>query len=156
MTGIGRVGALAVLAAAGCGGARAAPVRASIPMAIATQSTGQGRPPLAVVSRQGDAVGALAVAVTTEGIAPERGAVPAVALAALVEARLAARGLTGTVVVGGWASWRLSVLAATPSDATRAVEAIRDVMLAPVDEHDPALSAVARKVEALAHRPLAD
>ena len=66
--------------------------------ALATRSTGDGRPPLAVIAREGDAKGAVAVAVTTAGIAPERGALAGVALAALVEARLAARGVEVSAV----------------------------------------------------------
>jgi hypothetical protein len=64
--------------------------------------------------------------------------------------------VVGIVGAGGWASWRASALVATPSDATRAIEDLRAVLLAPVDEHEPALANVSRKVDALAHRPLPD
>lgn len=152
-----RWAASAVVAfATGCGGhASGPPVTSSGMRPIAMRATGAGRPPLAHVSRQGDAGSAVAVAVTTEGIAPERGAVPAVALAALVEARLAARGLPGVTVVGGWGGWRLRLLVAA-ADAPGTVDGVRQALLAPVDEHDAALAAVARKLDALAHRPLPD
>jgi hypothetical protein len=120
-----------------------------------TRSTGEGRPGLVVVSREGDARGALAVAVSAEGLAPDRGAVPAVALAALVEARATARGLDASAV-GGWGSWRLRALVASPAEAARAVEIVRDAMLAPVQKDEPALAAVTRKLSALARRALPD
>jgi hypothetical protein len=92
----------------------------------------------------------------TEGIAPERGAVPAVALGALVEARIAARGLADVSVVGGWGGWRLRVLVGSPAEGSRAIEAVRAAMLAPVQKDEPALESVSRKLSALARRPLAD
>lgn len=115
--------------------------------------TSEGRPPVAVVEREGDARGAVAVAVTTQGIAPERGAVVGVALAALVEARLAARGVEANAI-GGWDGWRLRALVASPADAARMVDEARAAMLAPVGEGEPAMTAVARKAAALAHRPI--
>ena len=148
--------AIALLAlCCACGGGGEAGVRAASPHAGATRATGEGRPGLAVVSREGDARGAVAVAVSTEGLAPERGAVPAVALAALVEARAAAKGLDVSAV-GGWGSWRLRVLVASPAEAARAVEIVRDAMLAPVATDEPALATVARKLAALARRALPD
>jgi len=108
-----------------------------------------------VVAREGDVRGAIATAVTMEGIAPERGAVPAVALAALVEARLVAHGVDVSAV-GGWGGWRLRALVSTPAEAAQVVDAMREAMLAPVAPEEPALSAVARKVGALGHRPLPD
>lgn len=149
--------AVAVMTA-GCGGGGAPGPKA--PGGIRTRAVRDGRPPLAVVARTGDAMSALAVAVTTEGIAPERGAVPSVALAALVEARLANRSAGGedggVTTVGGWAGWRLRALVQSASSAASLVEAIRQAMLAPVTADDPALAAVARKIEALARRPLPD
>jgi hypothetical protein len=105
--------------------------------------------------RDGDGQGALAVAVSTEGIAEERGALAAVALAALVEERLAASGVEASTV-GGWNGWRLRVLLASPADAARVVGAVRDALLRPVVVDEPALAAVARKAAALARRPLPD
>ncbi|HEX3771850.1 MAG TPA: hypothetical protein VHV30_13330 [Polyangiaceae bacterium] len=141
------------IAGAGCGGHAPNPQAAD--HALVTRSTGSGRPPLAVVVREGDARGALAIAVTTAGIAEERGAIAGVALAALVEARLAARGVEVSAV-GGWDGWRLRALVASPADAARVIDAVRAALLAPVDPHEPALAAVARKAAALARRPLPD
>jgi hypothetical protein len=152
---LGSAAAVAVLiGTSSCGGAGGKEL-ASRP-GIPRVSVVAGRPPLSVVEREGDAWGALAIAVATQGIAPERGATAAVALAALVEDRLAARGITEAVVVGGWDGWRLRRLAGSPADAASLVEWARLTMLAPVMPNDPALPAVGRKVAALARRPLAD
>src|SRR5579859_1721464 len=74
-----------LLAAVGCG-ARTPGAGGSSDgaRALTTRSTGSGRPPLVVIAREGDAKGAVAVAVTTAGVAPDRGALAGVALAALV------------------------------------------------------------------------
>ncbi len=145
----------ALLSAIGCGahapgvgGLAAAP-------APAPRSTGDGRPLLAVIAREGDAKGAVAVAVTTAGVASDRGALAGVALAALVEARLAVRGVDVTAV-GGWDGWRLRALVDSPADMTRVVDAVRTALLTPVAADEVALAAVARKATALAHRPLPD
>jgi hypothetical protein len=121
-----------------------------------TRSTGEERPALAVIARQGDARAAVAVAVDTEGIAADRGATAAVALAALVEARVAERGLPDATAVGGWGGWRLRTLVGSAAEARRAVDTVREAMLAPVTPGEPALEAVARKLAALARRPLTD
>jgi hypothetical protein len=144
----------ALLGALGCGGSATA-TRASATAATATRVTGAGRPPLAVVARAGDARGAVAAAVMMEDVAPEQGALAAVALAALVEARLAARGVEATAV-GGWGGWRLRALVASAPEAARVVDAVREAMLAPVAADEPALAAVARKTAALGRRPLPD
>jgi hypothetical protein len=117
---------------------------------------GAGRPSLSVVERQGDARGAVAIAVTTHGIAVDRGAMVAVALAALVEERLAVRGMVDTAAIGIWNGWRLRALVASPAEGAKLVDAAREAMLTPVASNDPALGAVARKVGALARRPLPD
>jgi hypothetical protein len=114
------------------------------------------RPPVAAVLRGGDARGAVAVAVTTAGVAPERGALVGVALAALVEARLADRGIAEVTAVGGWDGWRLRALTGTPADAARIVTAAQVAMLAPVSAEEPAMTAVASRAAALAQRPLGD
>jgi hypothetical protein len=98
----------------------------------------------------------MAVAVTTAGIAPERGATVGVALAALVEARLAERGIADVRAVGGWDGWRLHTLAGTPAEAARIAAAVQAAMLAPVQAEEAAMSAVASRVAALGQRPLAD
>ena len=102
------------------------------------------------------------MAVATEGLAPERGAVPAVALGALVEGRLAAR-LAGAFgeevqvsVDPGWSGFRLRALVARPAEVAPLVEAVRQAMLTPVGPGEPALTLVQRKVEALSRRPLPD
>jgi hypothetical protein len=102
----------------------------------------------------------MAVAVSTEGIAPDRGAVAGVALAALVEARLAKASSGGDdadlVTVGGWGGWRLRALLGSAASAASLVNAIRTALLAPVAADDPAMPVVQRKIEALARRPLPD
>ncbi len=121
---------------------------------------GDGRPSLAVVARAGDARSALAVAISTDGIAPERGAVAGVALAALIEARVARHSGGGddadVVTVGGWGGWRLRALLPDAASAASLVDSIRTAMLAPVAANDPALPLVQHKIEALARRPLPD
>ena len=152
MTCRAKIAAIACAAAA-CGGS----ARGLAPGAPRTSvAVGDARPSLLVVEREGDARGAVAVAVSTEGIAPDRGAVVAVALAALIEERLAGRVIGDAVPVGGWSGWRLRALVASPADAVALVDATRQAMLSPVTPTDSALAAVARKVEALAHRPLPD
>jgi len=141
------------IAACGCSGAKP-PGGSAVPRT--SVAVGAGRPPLAVVEREGDARGALAIAVTTEGIAPERGAAVAVALASLVEERLASRGVADASAVAGWDGWRLRALVSSPAAAAKLVELAREAMLEPVGPKDPALAAVAKKLEALAHRPLPD
>jgi hypothetical protein len=142
--------ALATLACGACGGGSAAPARHAARTSVAL---GAGRPLLTVVERDGDARAAVAIAVTTEGISPEKGAAVAVSIGALVEDRLAAA-ITPSAMVQGWDGWRLRVLVASPADAARFVDAVRVAMLTPVTASDPALPAVARKIEALARRPL--
>jgi hypothetical protein len=144
----------AAIIASACGGspgrgAREAPSRSSV-------AVGAGRPALSVVEREGDTLGAVSVAVTTEGIAPDRGAMVAVALGALVEERLAARGVADASVVGGWNGWRLRALVASPAAGARLVDATREAMLAPVVAQDPALLAVARRLTVLGRRALAE
>ncbi len=146
----------ASVAALGCGaGPHVAPSSSPSRGLSGARSTGDGRPPLDVVLREGDGLGALSVAVTTDGIATDRGALAGVALAALVEARLAARGIE-TTVAGGWNGWRLRALVGSVAEATRVIDGARAALLAPVVADEPALSAVARKATALARRPLPD
>jgi hypothetical protein len=156
---VARSGAVVLLAALGCGGTPGAGA-GRVSASFASLTTGSradvdGHPPLALVTREGDGRSAIAVAVTTAGIASDRGAMAGVALAALVEARLAARGLD-VAASGGWNGWRLRVLLGGPADVKTAIDSVRSAMLAPVAGDDPALVAVARKTEALRRRPLAD
>lgn len=114
------------------------------------------RPPLVVVSREGDARGALGVAVATGGIAADRGASVAVALAGLMEARLDAAGLEDATVVAGWDGYRVRALV-TAASAPAAVNMIRTAMLTPASAREQdTLAAAQRKLDALAERPMAD
>jgi hypothetical protein len=90
----------------------------------------RGLPPLAVVVRDGDPRGGIAAIVATGGIAEERGAEVAVALGALVEARL--EGKLEAQVLPGWDGYRVRALVASEEDAGRAAEAIRAAMLTPL------------------------
>jgi hypothetical protein len=123
--------------------------------AVVRRPTGEGRPTLAVVARDGDIVGAIAIAVTTEGIANDRGALVGASLAALVRQRMQSLGIDA-VVVGGSGGWQLRATLATPADAASFVATARAALLAPVVPNDPAMAAVARGVDALAQRPLRD
>ena len=114
------------------------------------------RPSLAVVARDGDARGAVSVAVTTSGIAPERGAEAAVALAGVIEARLAAKGIRDATVVGGWDGYRVRALVASDADGASLTEALRAAMLTTIDGDAAALASAKKKVAALARRPLPD
>lgn len=120
-----------------------------------TVSLGADRPRLALVTREGDGRGAVAVAVSTDGLAPGRGATPGVALAALVEARLGARG-TEAVAVGGWGGWRLEAPVTSPADGAALVDAIRAAMQGPIAADEPALATAMHKLELLGHRRLPD
>lgn len=154
------VAALSLLATAVACGGGAGPSRPRTPGSARARSVGEGRPQLAIVTRAGDARSALAVAVSTEGIAPERGAVAGVALAALIGARVASapggRDGADVVTVGGWGGFRLRALLSSSASAATLVDSIRVAMLAPVAADDPALPLVQHKIEALARRPLPD
>ncbi len=110
----------------------------------------QGRPPLAVVAREGDPRGAIAVAVMTEGIAHERGAEVPVALAARAEARLE----KAASVVPSGDGFRARGLATTEAEAAALVRTFEAALLTPVGATD--LPAVHRKLALLARRPLGD
>jgi len=142
--------------AVACGSARSERAR-SVEGAgeLLTRATGGERPPLAVIAREGDPGGAIAVAVTTEGIEPQRGALVAVALAALVERRLALRGIDA-VAVGGWNGWRLRATVASAPEASHTIAAIRAALLTPVQTDEPGYAAATQRGAALARRPLTD
>ncbi len=105
------------------------------------------RPPVAALARDGDPEGALGVAVTTEGIAPARGADVAVALAALVELRMG----PDAEVTPAWDGLTLHLLAREPAAA---VERARRALLTKVTAAE--LPLVQKRLEALARRPLPD
>ncbi len=118
------------------------------------RSVGEARPSLTVIERDGDARGALAIAVSTQGIAPERGALVGVALAALIEGRLTGSGVD-VVAVGGWDGWRARALVASPAQAAATLDAMRGALLTPVSAGEPALAAVVHHAAALAFHPRA-
>ena len=109
----------------------------------------EGRPPVVVVARAGDPRAAIAVAISTEGIAPERAAEPAAAIAALVEARV-----KGASVATSGLGVRARVLVASDPEATSAASAMAAGLLAPVEDAEVAI--VRRRLAMLARRPLAD
>src|SRR5690349_7579489 len=96
-----RVWTLACAAALACGGPARSPSPVPARRSVVTRATGSWRPPLATVVRDGDPRAAIAVAVTTDAVAPERGALAGGSLAALVRARLETRGIDARAV-GGW------------------------------------------------------
>jgi hypothetical protein len=155
MSSILRAAIVAVIAAVcACGGGTDSATQPRTPRPSIV--LGVGRPPLSLVERDGDARGAVAFAVTTEGIAPDRPALVAVALAAIIEDRIAAHGVADATAVGGWNGWRMRALVSSPADAAKLTEIARDAMLTPIASADPSLAAVARKLAALAQRPMPD
>jgi len=116
-----------------------------------------GRPPVVLVSREGDPATAISIAVTTAGIGwsdvssddPE----PATALAGLLESRLRARSIDAHVTPS-WDGLRASTLAANEVEASRLADALREAVAAPVTEAD--VVAARRKLAALGQRPLRD
>lgn len=119
-----------------------------------------GRPPVVLVSRDGDPASAVAVAITTAGLGAEGGddaggGAPEVstALAGLVEARLRAREVDA-VVTPTADGVRASALAASAADAARIASAIREALAGAAGDAD--LAPAQRKLAALAHRPLRD
>ena len=112
------------------------------------------RPPVVLVAREGDPSGAIAFAVTTSSLEGNDGdPEPAVALAGVVEARLAAKGFA-PVVVPSWSGFRAALLVATAEAAAPATDAVREALSAPIDDKD--LAAAKKKLAALAARPLRD
>ena len=112
------------------------------------------RPPVVLIAREGDPSGAIAVAVTTSAVlGAEDDPEIAVALAGVVEARLAARGVA-PVVAPSWSGFRAAVLVATTAEADSATGALRDALTAPIEEKD--LAPAKKKLAALAARPLRD
>ncbi len=71
-------------------------------------------------------------------------------------ARLEARGLHDVAVTPGWDGYRVRVLVESPGEATAAVEAVRLALTVAVAEGAPELATVQRRLDALAHRPMAD
>jgi hypothetical protein len=148
---------LVTLAAfAGCAGTRVAPRAPYSTRAIAETTQTAGHPPVAVLARDGDPSAAVAVAVLTEGIEPARGAEVPVTLAAVVEARLAAAGIANASVVPGADGFRVRALTRNGERGREVVAAIRAALLTPVGATGPEMTAVTRKLAALALRPIPD
>lgn len=141
--------------ALGCGGGTtpAAAPKSAARAALPDVRIAEGKPPLVLVARDGDPAAAVAVAISTAGIAATPAEAPeiATALAGLLEARLASLSPT---VVPSWDGLRATVLAQSDRDAASAADAIRTALLAPVTEAD--VAAAKRKLAALAARPLRD
>jgi hypothetical protein len=116
----------------------------------------EGRPPVALLARDGDPSASIAVAVFTEGVDPPHGAEVAVALSAVVDARLAAAGLPGVSVIPGAEGFRVRTLLPSAASAAQIVTALTKALLDPVTEDGPDTAAAARKLSALARRPLPD
>lgn len=110
------------------------------------------RPPVVIVAREGDPAGALAVAVTTAGVMGTKdGAEVAPALAGVVEARLASRGLS-PVVSPSSSGYRVTVLVGDTAIAERTAAIVRSALVDPIDDRD--LPPARKKLAALADRPL--
>lgn len=153
------LGALAAtVAAGGCGPASpatqpsAAPARAQALLPDVRRA--KDRPPVVLVVREGDPSSAIAVAVTTAGLdGSDDDPEAAVALAGVVEARLAGKGFAPNVVPS-WSGFRAAVLVGTTDGAPAATDAIREALTASIDERD--VVAAKKKLAALAARPLRD
>jgi hypothetical protein len=143
---------VALASAAACGGNAASGVRS--PKHGIDLRTADGRPPVVVVERDGDPRGAVAFAVSTDGIAPNRGAAPAVALGAVVEARLLARGARDVRVVASFGGYRVRALVTDDADAASFAIGVRAALLTPIDAAATAIAT--EKLEALARLPIAD
>jgi hypothetical protein len=135
------VGALAaLLVAGGCGFAcgPAAPATATARSEGRAQALlpdvrrAKDRPPVVLVVREGDPSSALALAVTTAALEgadddPEI----AVALAGMIEGRLAAKGLA-PIVMPSWSGYRVAVLIPSADAAASASVALREALTATV------------------------
>lgn len=142
------------LAATACGlGGRKVGAPATVPPLAAgllpDVRQAKDRPPVVLIAREGDPIGAVAAAVTTGATEAE----PAVALAGVIEARLSARGLDA-IVTPSWDGVRATVLVDGAGGARAATEALRDALLAPIEDKD--LAPAKKKLAALALRPLRD
>ncbi len=131
---------LLIAAIFGCGGpATQTPVKARRPT---------GPVPYVIVEREGDPATALAATVLTAGIAPDARA--SVALAALLETRLAGHWAGSTFVPSGDGFRVEGVI--DEHDATTVAAALRTALLTPANAAE--LPLIKKKLDALAHRPL--
>jgi hypothetical protein len=151
------LGALALLGCASAGRPRAPAPLATPPASFSSDVRVAGqRPPVAAIVRDGDPRGAIAVAVSTDGIESGRGAAIAVALSGLTLARLQARGIADATATAGWDGYRVRVLVGDVAQAATVVLAIRAAMTTPLSTDPTELAAARRRVDALLHRPMAD
>lgn len=146
-----RAAAVLSLFVVGCGPSPTPPKTASDSKLLPDLRTAKDRPSVALVVRDGDPAGAIAVAVATGSAEddPEIG----VALAGMIEGRLAERGLAANVTPA-WDGYRVVVLVATEAEARAGAETLRAVLGAAAEEKD--LAAAKKKLVALAARPLRD
>mgnify|MGYP001043109970 CR=1 FL=1 len=149
---------LSLVVASGCGPrppAKAPPVSGL--SLLPDVRVAEGRPPVVLVSREGDPAAAIAVAVTTTGIGWDDSATddpePATALAGLLEDRLRAKNIDATVTPS-WDGLRASALATSEADAARIAGVLREALVAPATAAD--LAGARRKLAALGRRPLRD
>jgi hypothetical protein len=155
-----RFAVLAMLAVAGCIGPKvsrgpALPTTAPS-LSPDVRVTGE-RPPVAILAREGDPQGAIGIAVSTAGIEPARGAEVAVALSGLILARLQTRGIRDASVTPGWDGYRIRVLVDAAQDGPATlVDAVHAAMTTPLSADGPELPIIQRRLDALAHRPMAD
>jgi hypothetical protein len=139
--------ALALLAAvaaattSGCAAPAAAPGQAQAPSTRAVAHP--GKPPLALIAREGDPEAGMAVAVLTDGIATARSTTVAWTLATLVASRLPA-----SSVVPVSEGFRLRARAHGEGEVSAFFAAARQALSAPVTEAEA--QAVARKLAATA------
>src|SRR5580692_507040 len=147
---------------AGCGAAPATVPRSQLPTPLERVRRSEGRPPVALLAREGDPRSAVALAVLTAGVAPEQGAEVAVALAAVVDARLGAAKVRDYRVVPGAEGFRVRALLPVhgPESGARRERdlmiTLRDALLTPLAAEGPEMVEVASKLAALARRPLPD
>lgn len=110
-----------------------------------------GHPPLALIAREGDPAPAVGVNVFTEGVDPAHESEVAVALGAMIEARLVAKDLAVSLVPSS-DGYRFSLLLTNDDQIASSAATIVGALLSPATASD--LPAVTRKLAALAKRPL--
>lgn len=153
------LGALGAIVAAGCFGAGAPPRPSEASRPVGALPTGQaaarldvrrfeGKPSLTVVTRDGDPLPALVVA-----IAVDAGPIASAALSALVEGRLRAAGFDVDARADR-ASFRVRWAAADPGRAGAYLDALAASFAAAVSPSAPELAGVARRVRALKEQPI--
>jgi len=143
---------LAVVAACGASPAKAPGAATTSRFEEVRQA--EGRPPVALLSRDGDPSAAVSVAVLTLGVDPAHGAEVPVALAGVVEARLAAAGVRDLRVVPSAEGFRVRALLPSREGARELALALRDALTTPIAEHAPEMDAAQRKLAALARLPV--